>query len=604
MSKPLHTRRARGASLDLTPSRFHREGRSAASDEQLTFEALGPSLFDVTFLVVDLETTGGKPGLNAITEFGAVKVRGGEIVGEFSALVNPGVVIPAHITMLTGITNAMVATAPDIATVMPEFLRFVGADPDVVLVAHNARFDIGHLRGASNGLGIEFPKRRVVDTVKLARKAFTRDETPNYKLATLARLCGADVHPTHRALDDAKATVDVLHAILSRLGGIGVTHLEDLMSATDAVPQHRRAKAHLADGLPRGAGVYQFIGPGGEVLYVGTSVNVYKRVRQYFTAGEKRSRIAEMVDLAVRVDATATATVLEANVLEVRLIDELDPPYNRRSRRTQNRPWVSLTEEAHPRLKVTRKITREQMDSALGPFTSERQARHAIELLEDSTGLRSCTQRLPAQPDGRGSCHLFDLGKCAAPCLSGSQQRAELSAVEAALRGEVRAVADASLAKLRHLSSQQRYEQAKGERDRLYSLLGGARNYEEFRALVSNERIIAAAPTHHGSAGKRWEIALIDYGALRASALTREGEDPADVARFLDSSYPVANEPEFASQHVSHDEVRLLAQWLFRDGVQLLAATEPHRLAWLRQGAYSLSLPGQACAKDSSLARE
>lgn len=575
-----------GASLDLTPARHHREGASSAVHEQLTLDSLGPSLFDVTFLVVDLETTGGKPGLNSITEFGAVKVRGGEVIDEFTTLVNPDVMIPAHITVLTGITNGMVALAPDISLVLPRFIDFIGNDPDVVLVAHNASFDLGHLRGACAGLNIEFPRRRVVDTVRLARKTFTRDETPNYKLATLARVCGAEVQPNHRALDDARATVDVLHAILSRLGGIGVTHLEDLMTATDAVPQHRRAKAVLADGLPRGAGVYKFIGPGGEVLYVGTSVNVYKRVRQYFTAAEKRKRIAEMVDLAVRVDGISTATVLEANVLEVRLIDELDPPYNRRSRHTQSRPWIALTDEPHPRLKVTRKIKRSQMESSLGPFTSHRQARNAIELLESTTGLRSCTQRLPAQPDGRGACHLFDLGKCSAPCLTGDLQSEQLSATEEALEGHVRTVADASLTKLRALAAAQRFEQATGIRDRLYSLVGGAKNFEEFRTLVGNQRIVAAYMT-----GVRWEVALFDYGVLRASSLTRESESPDDVAEFLDATHGILDEPQFASQHVSHDEVRLLSQWLLRDGVRVLKVSRPELLARSRHGGYSIALP-------------
>lgn len=575
-----------GASLDLTPARYHREGGGLAAQKQLTLDSLGPSLFDVTFLVVDLETTGGKPGLDSITEFGAVKVRGGEIVDEFTTLVNPGVVIPAHITVLTGITNSMVAFAPDISEVMPQFIDFIGGDPDLVLVAHNASFDMGHLRGACAGLGVELPKRRIVDTVRLARKTFTRDETPNYKLATLARICGADVQPNHRALDDARATVDVLHTILGRLGGIGVTHLSDLMTATDSVPQHRRAKAALADGLPRGAGVYQFIGPGGEVLYVGTSVNVYKRVRQYFTAAEKRKRMAEMVDLAVRVDGIATATVLEANVLEVRLIDELDPPYNRRSRRTQTRPWITLTNEPHPRLKVSRKIPRAEMDSALGPFTSTRQANNAIELLESTTGLRSCTQRLPAEPDGRGACHLHELGKCSAPCLNGDRQSAEISAVEEALGGHVRDVADASLARLRALAAEQRYEQATGERDRLYSLVGGAKNYEEFRSLVGNQRIVAAYSTGH-----RWEVVLVDYGVLRASALTREGESPEAVGEFLDATHEPLEEPKFASQHVSHDEVRLISQWLLREGVRLLKVTAPELLSRSTRGGDAIALP-------------
>lgn len=259
--------------------------RPGDSPTQMTFEDLGTPLERVTFVVVDLETTGGAPGPNSITEFGAVKVCGGETVGEFATLVNPGVPIPPYITALTGISTAMVIGAPDIASVLPAFLEFAGNGPDTVLVAHNARFDLGHLKAAAGALEVPWPKLRVADTLKLAKRAFTQDETPNYKLGTLARVCGATVTPTHRALDDARATVDVLHTILARLGPLGVTHIEDLATASDPVPTARRRKASLASGLPHGPGVYRFIGPGGDVLYVGTSVNVYKRVRQYFTSG-------------------------------------------------------------------------------------------------------------------------------------------------------------------------------------------------------------------------------------------------------------------------------------------------------------------------------
>lgn len=573
-----------GRSLDLTPRHAHREGAPPPAPVQLALDELGPSLFDVTFVVVDLETTGGRPGLNSITEFGAVKVRGGDVIEEFTSLVNPRVPIPANITMLTGITNSMVALAPDLAEVMAGFLRFVGTEP-AVFVAHNARFDISHLKGACSELGYSFPAHPVIDTVRLARKVFTRDETPNYKLATLARVCGAEVQPTHRALDDARATVDLLHAILSRLGGIGVTHLADLMTATDPVPAKRRARAHLADGLPRGTGVYRFIGPGSEVLYVGTSVNVYKRVRQYFTAAERRARMAEMVDLAVSVEATATATQLEASVLEVRLINELDPPYNRRSRRSAQRPWLALTSEPFPRLKVTRKVRFDQLGQALGPFGSAKQASRAVELLQAATGLRECTPRLPATPDGRPACHLHELGKCDAPCLTGAPQEQAVAAVSSALAGNVAPAAAHALAKIRSLAAEARYEQAAGERDRLYALVGGAKSLEELRSLVGNPRIVAARRGRRG-----FDVVVIDYGMLRASAATRPGEDPEALGAWLDAATEQLPVPELAA-HVTADEVRLLSTWLMHEDVQLIKVARPELLTRSLAGGYAVALP-------------
>ncbi|WP_256701586.1 DEDD exonuclease domain-containing protein, partial [Actinomyces naeslundii] len=300
---------------------------------QVSFADMGTPLERAIFVVVDLETTGGAPGARALTEIGAVKVRGGKVLADFSTLVNPGVAIPAQITMLTGITNAMVAGAPDVRTCVEAFLTWAGllAD-DVVLVAHNARFDVGHLRGAAAALGLEWPEPRVLDTLALARKAWTRSEVPNHKLGTLAAFVGSRTRPTHRALDDARATVDVLHAALEVMAPLGVTHLEDLTTASDPVPARRRAKSRLADSLPTSPGVYQFRSAADQVLYVGSAADLKRRVRSYFTAAEKRRKVAQMLDTTVSVRHIATPTLIEARVRELRMIAELDPPVNRRSR--------------------------------------------------------------------------------------------------------------------------------------------------------------------------------------------------------------------------------------------------------------------------------
>ena len=311
--------------------------------EQTTFEELGRPLRETTFCVVDLETTGGSAsGGSMITEIGAVKVRGGEVLGEFQTLVNPHTQIPAFIAVLTGITNSMVADAPAIESALPAFLEFAAG---TVLVAHNAPFDVGFLQHFAREQQRPWPAFEVLDTAKLARRVVTRDEAPNHKLGTLAALFRATVTPDHRALSDARATVDVLHALLSRLAPLGITHLEDLASATDPVPSDVRRKRHLADGLPDAPGVYMFRGPHDEVLYVGTSTSIRTRVRSYFTAAEKRARMTEMVRIAHAVTPVVCATPLEAQVRELRLIAQHSPRYNRRSRFPERMPWVRLTHE-------------------------------------------------------------------------------------------------------------------------------------------------------------------------------------------------------------------------------------------------------------------
>jgi DNA polymerase-3 subunit epsilon len=202
-------------------------------------------------VVVDLETTGGSAHDSAITEIGAVKVRGGEILGEFGTLVDPGMPIPPFITVLTGITQQMLVAAPPIEQVLPAFLEFAHG---AVLVAHNAPFDMGFLKAACTAQERAWPAPAVVDTADLARRLLTRDEVPNCKLSTLARFFRSGTDPCHRALADAKATVDVLHGLLERAGAFGVESLEELSSFARAPTPEQKRKRHLADAVPAAPG--------------------------------------------------------------------------------------------------------------------------------------------------------------------------------------------------------------------------------------------------------------------------------------------------------------------------------------------------------------
>jgi len=205
------------------------------------------SLDETTFCVVDLETTGGSPaGGAAITEIGAVLTRGGRRTGEFQTLVHPGQEIPPFISALTGITDEMVLAAPTIEFALPDFLEFAAG---AVLVAHNAPFDLGFLRHFARREHLEWPDREVVDTVLLARRVLSRGEAPNCKLASLAAVFGASTTPNHRALDDARATADVLQALLDRVALAGVRTVDELVDfVSPGTPARRQRTARDALG--------------------------------------------------------------------------------------------------------------------------------------------------------------------------------------------------------------------------------------------------------------------------------------------------------------------------------------------------------------------
>ncbi|MBU4216036.1 MAG: DEDD exonuclease domain-containing protein [Actinobacteria bacterium] len=555
---------------------------------QPTLSDIGTPLHDVTFVVVDLETTGGRAADCEITEIGAVKVRGGQVLGEFGTLVDPGAPVPPAITVLTGITTAMLVGAPRIETVLPSFLEFARG---AVLVAHNAPFDIGFLKAACARTDRPWPGNQVVDTVRLARRVVTRDEAPNHRLSTLAALFRATVSPTHRALDDARATVDVLHALLDRLAPLGVTHLEDLATAADPVPADIRRRRHLADGLPDAPGVYLFRGPKDEVLYVGTSTtSLRSRVRSYFTAAEKRSRMVEMVRLATRVDPVVCATPLEARVRELRLIAEHAPRYNRRSRAPEAMPWVRITTEPYPRLSVVRQVS--PGATHIGPLSSAGAARLATEAVHEAFEIRRCTRRLPLVPAaGARACVLAELGRCPAPCLHGDPDGAYARVVDRvrdALVGDPAPVVHAHAQRLTELTSHERFEEAAVVRDRLAEFLRAAGRAQRFDPMARLPELVAA----HREPDGGWELVLVRYGRLAATARTRRGHDPLPVVAALRVTGEHVPAPVPPSTAAHPEESDLILQWLARPGVRLVQIEGT--FAWPVRSAASAADPGAA----------
>lgn len=523
------------------------------------------SLADSTFVVLDLETTGGAPDGAGITEIGAVKVRGGERLGEFATLVNPGAPLPPFITVLTGITEAMLRPAPPIETVLPALLEFLRG---AVLVAHNAPYDVGFLKAACARHGYPWPQIRVLDTAALARRALTRDEVPNRKLGTLAHFFRSTVTPTHRALDDAKATVDVLHGLIERLGNFRVHTLGDAIEFAKAVTPAQRRQRHLADGLPHVPGVYLFRAADDRPLYVGTSKDIATRVRSYFTAGEKRARISEMLTAAVRVEAVECAHSLEAEVRELRLIAAHAPPYNRRSKYPERVVWLKLTAEAYPRLSVVRRFA-DDGATYLGPFSSRRTAELAAAGVYDAVPLRQCNHKLSLRSK-TPACALAELGRCPAPCEH--EITPEEYDVRAALPFRTATTSDpgpviaAILARIETLSDRQRYEEAAVVRSRLIALLRALIRMQRLDALTRLSEIVAARRDDKGG----WEIIVVRHGRLAAAATSPPREHPRptlDAARLTAETVLPGAGPVPAA--TAEETERILA-WLERPDTRLV----------------------------------
>jgi DNA polymerase-3 subunit epsilon len=504
-----------------------------ANDEawQGSFDEIGTPLSHTTFIVLDLETSGASPkNGSAITEIGAVKIRGGEVIGEFQSLINPGVGIPPFITILTGITDAMLAPAPKISEVYPSFLEFLGSEKESVLVAHNAPFDIGFLKAAASDLEYTWPKYQVVDTARLARQVLIREEVANCKLSTLATFFRTTTLPNHRALDDARATVDVLHGLFDRVGSMGISTLEELVGFSRRITSAQREKKHLTAEVPNGPGLYIFRGPKDEALYVGTSRDLKSRVRSYFTAAESRKRIFEMLAIAKRIDTISCATVIEAQVRELRLISEKRPPYNRRSKSQEQATWATLKSKPIPRFSLVRGSGSSfESNNWVGPFAGREEANLAIDAIHNSL----------ASPED------FD-------------------------QDDMRPIVEVLNRRMSKLALEEEFERATSVRNQLGALLRGTSRGSRIRAITRIPELIAAR-RETSAENSRWEFVCVRHGRLAGSARSQVG---VDVKHTLDSLIATSEVVEYSNALLpasTSEEVEIILTYLDSPGIRLVS---------------------------------
>lgn len=516
---------------------------------QASFEQLGTPLKGVTFCVVDLETTGGSPDDCGITEIGAMKVCGGENVGTFHTLVDPGQPVPAFIRLLTGITDDLLLDAPDIQAVLPSLIGFIG---DSYLVAHNARFDVGFLNAALKRYGYEPLSNPVLDTALLARKIL-HGEVPNHKLSTLARHLRCGHQPTHRAFEDVLATVDVLHHLIERVAGYGVTTIEDLTSISSTRMDRTFSKIKMTTSLPRSPGIYRFIGADDKVLYVGKATDIRARVRSYFY-GDPRRKVRDLLRETQDIDCTIFPTLLEAEIAEARAIAKHLPPYNRTGKR--KRTWYLRIEprKGQPRLGTAR-VPKDDGCLYLGPLPSMRVARTLLDALRDAAKIHRCTE-----PKRCTDCPFADMGTCAP-----GSQRSEMRVVAAAICGDPRAALDRIAGRMHQLARAERYEEAAEVRDRGSLLQRSLHKGLAAASLLDAGDIVLAVDGR---------ALLIRNARLAAKASFAPGAERQVIARLLEAAPEPA--PRNYLSEAQQREAAIIQSWLRRsDRTRILYAARP-----------------------------
>ena len=505
------------------------------------------ALDEAPYVVFDVETTGSAAGKGgAITEFGAMKLVRGEVVDQFSTLVNPGRPIDPFVVRLTGITDRMVAEAPPISEVMPRFEEFVEG---CVLVGHNVQFDCSFVTAARDGVRLP---NEALDTLKLARCLVPG--LGRYRLSALVNHFGVRQAPNHRALADAAATTEVFKKLLKLLRSAGMNSVGEAAAIRGGRGRIKPQKQHLAKGVPNTPGVYYFADKHGTVLYVGKAKDLKARVRTYFNGGDGRRKVGRLVEEVAEVRVRETESELHALILEAREIKRLLPRYNSVGRDDKASWFIKLDlDEAYP---VPERVSENAPGEDLihlGPFRSAGILDTCIEALGRIFPLKRCS--------GEGEvCFYGQMGRCA-PCMGMSEEEYRLGVVDevvALLRGEggeehLRAL----VGERERMAAGLEFEAAA----RLRDLISGIERVRLSRAVVSAEGVqaVVAPSTEPGMI----EVFILSSGRLVAHQ-GFEPRDTGELSRFAEGVLAKPAENGSRPDREGSNEARIVAAYLRR----------------------------------------
>jgi DNA polymerase III subunit epsilon len=357
---------------------------------------------------VDLETTGGSPAHDRVTEVGIVRVQNGECVEEWSSLVNPECAIDPYIQSFNGISSEMVADAPrftEIAAAVFEKLR--GA----VFIAHNARFDYAFLRSEFRKAGVDYSAEALC-TVKLSRRLFPGHARHN--LDAVMQRHGLCCEARHRALGDARVLRDLWLKLQREIpaDALAAAAAQSRLSVPK-LPAH--LPAELPDELPEAPGVYRFFALDGSVLYVGKGTSLRSKILSQLCDAHPGSRDAQLAAQVRRVEWLQTAGELGAMLLEADWIRSQQPPYNRRLKDNAESVTLRPAADASGRVQIARIDSLEAQDLAqsFGVFHAEKDARRA---LTDIARAHELCLKVLGLEESTGSCFAFQMGRCRGAC--------------------------------------------------------------------------------------------------------------------------------------------------------------------------------------------
>lgn len=521
--------------------------------------ALQQPLQQAQFVVLDLETTGLKPGKAAITEIAAVQIHAGKIRDEFHTLVNPGHHVPSMITRLTGITDDMLQDQPRIDDVFPQLHSFLGSS---VLVAHSADFDVRFL---------DFDAQRLLSTpllnpslctVRLARRLLPG--LRSRALDAVADHLGVSCFNRHRALGDARITAEVLLILLEKLATYGVMTVGQLLDFQHYARDGRRFEFSIPRPtlahLPETPGVYRMFDAEGRLLYIGKAKNLHRRVSSYFTNSSGHSdKVLDLVRNVREITYDETGSELEAALREAELIYTLKPPYNRLSKHLPRVAFLKLAvTNAYPRLSISAKPGSDRA-MYIGPFRSREFADKAQRLLARLFSLRTCQGNLTPDP-AVTPCLIGQVGACSAPCAARIAPEAYMAHVTAFLQflnGEDSQLRESLVEKRDALAAELRFEGAARIQQDIQLLDQIQLVHQRFHWIVTRAHAFMLLPSREPGAT---QVYLVLNGRLISSGLVRTSDDLLSYATLCAEQFTVDQEKPLRPEEI--DSSVILASWL------------------------------------------
>ncbi|TAE30318.1 MAG: DEDD exnuclease domain-containing protein [Candidatus Kapaibacterium sp.] len=536
---------------------------------------------EVPFLVVDVETTGPSGRDNRITEIACIVVRDGEIVEEFSSLVNPRQHIPGSITHITGINDAMVVNAPETHDVMRS-LRPLFAQPYAVFVAHNVAFDWSFVSNSFVRSNLPIADIPRLCTYKISKRLFPKRTKLN--LSALSSYFDIAIKNRHRAHGDAFATAHVLVRMLEILQEqFNVQTLEELLSFQNKrleqfkkPPKSIQALQERLRELPDEPGVYYFRDEHDTLLYIGKAKSLKSRVGSYFLASAQHTaKIKELVKQVRDVQWQTTGTELSALLLESKEIKTHTPRYNTLIKKYRRYPFLRLGaplqarredgsfSDTLPRLDICFEINDDGAEY-FGPFGSRGSAEAIIEMVNRTFKLRKCTEPITISPDF-SPCFYHQIDRCGAPCaelqpLESYEQ--EVLAVRRFLSGEQLGVVAALKVAMQESSQRLEFEDAALLRNRMKELERVFFRQRQISSSINENNVIIVLPTQDFD--KKVEVFFIRHGRLKFQRLIGKKLPMKELAKMLEHVYTDASAAPKHCAKEEIDEIRIIASWVYQ----------------------------------------